>query len=81
MTIQTQKDAQGDIVRHKAKLVVKGYSQRYGIDYEEVFAPMVWFESILVLLAIVIEKGGDLHHLDVKVAFLNGDVEEELYVK
>ena len=60
---------------------MKGYSQRQGIDFDEVFAPVVRFESIRVLIAIAAQEGWILHHLDVKSAFLKGEVEEELYVK
>lgn len=68
-------------MRHKARLVVRGYSHKQGIDYDEVFAPVVQFESIQVLITIATHKGWTLHHLDVKFAFLNGDVKEELYVQ
>ena len=60
---------------------MKGYSQQQGIDFDEVFAPVVRFESIRVLISIAAQEGWTLHHLDVKAAFLNGEVEEELYVK
>ena len=73
--------AKGEIPRYKARLIVKGYSQRQGIDFDEVFAPVIRFESIRVLIAIAAQEGWILHHLDVKSAFLNGEVEEELYVK
>ena len=76
-----KKSAKGEILRHKARLAVKGYSQRQGIDFDEVFAPVVRFESIRVLIAIAAQEGWTLHHLDVKSAFLNGEIEEELYVK
>ena len=76
-----KKSAKGEILRHKARLVVKGYSQRQGIDFDEVFAPVVRFESIRILITIAAQEGWTLHHLDVKSAFLNGEIEEELYVK
>ena len=60
---------------------MKGYSQRQGIDFDEVFAPVVRFESIRILIAIAAQEGWTLNHLDVKSAFLNGEIEEELYVK
>ena len=69
------------MTHHKARLVAKGYSQRYGIDYEEVFAPVARFESIRVLMALAAQGRWELHHLDVKSAFLNGEIEEEIYVK
>ncbi|XP_078439273.1 uncharacterized protein LOC144709570 [Wolffia australiana] len=75
-----KKNAAGEALRHKARQVVKGYSQKAGIDYDEVFAPVIRFESIRVLIAIAAQRGWLLHHLDVKSAFLNGDVKEELYV-
>ena len=78
---KVKKSAKGEILRYKARLVVKGYSQRHGIDFDEVFAPVVRFESIKVLIAMAAPEGWTLHHLDVKSAFLNGEVEEELYVK
>ena len=78
---KVKKSAKGEILRYKARLVVKGYSQRHGIDFDEVFAPVVRFESIRVLIAMAAQEGWTLHHLDVKSAFLNGEVEEELYVK
>ena len=81
MDIQIEESAKGEILRHKARLVVKCYSQRHGIDFDEVFAPMVRFESITVLIANTAQEGWILHHLDVKSAFLNGEIEEELYVK
>lgn len=61
--------------------MVKGYSQKRGVDFDEVFAPVVRFESIRVLIAIAAQSDWTLHHLDVKSAFLNGEVEEKLYVK
>ena len=69
-------------MRHKARLVVKGYSQRQGITFDEVFAPVVRFESIRIHIEeLATQEGWTLHHLDVKSAFLNGDDEEELYLK
>ena len=61
-----KKNPKGEIIRHKARLVVKGYSQRKGIDYEDVFAPVVQFETIRALIALAAQKKWMIHHLDVK---------------
>ena len=61
--------------------MVKGYSQRKGIDYEEVFAPIVRFETIRILIAFAALKGWKFHHLDVKSAFQNGEINEVIHVK
>ena len=76
-----KKNSRGEVTRHKARLVAKRYSQRYVIDYEEVFAHVARFESIRVLMALAAQGRWELHHLDVKSAFLNGKIEEEIYVK
>nr|GEY65711.1 ribonuclease H-like domain, reverse transcriptase, RNA-dependent DNA polymerase [Tanacetum cinerariifolium] len=74
------KDANGDIIKHKARLVAKGYIQQHGIDFEEVFAPVAKMETIRLLLAIAANNKWEVHHLDVKSAFLHGDLKEEVYV-
>lgn len=51
-----KRNAQGEIIRHKARLIINEYSQRQGIDYDEVFAPVVRFESIRVLVALAVER-------------------------
>ena len=76
-----KKNPQGEVINHKARLVVKGYSQRKGIDYEEVYAPVVHFETIILLIALAALKGWQIHHLDVKSAFLNGEINEVIHVK
>lgn len=75
-----QKDSDGNIVKHKARLVAKGYVQRKGIDYNEVFVPVARIETIRLLLALSVKENWEVHHLDVKSAFLNGDLLEEVYV-
>ncbi|GJZ21641.1 ribonuclease H-like domain, reverse transcriptase, RNA-dependent DNA polymerase [Tanacetum coccineum] len=77
---KTKKDANGDIIKHKARLVAKGYIQQHGIDFEEVFAPVARMETIRLLLAIAATNKWEVHHLDVKSAFLHGDLKEEVYV-
>nr|GEX60086.1 zinc finger, CCHC-type [Tanacetum cinerariifolium] len=77
---KTKKDANGNIVKHKARLVAKGYIQKHGIDFEEVFAPVARMETIRLLLAIAANNKWEVHHLDVKSAFLHGDLKEEVYV-
>ncbi|GJU21043.1 ribonuclease H-like domain, reverse transcriptase, RNA-dependent DNA polymerase, partial [Tanacetum coccineum] len=77
---KTKKDANGNIIKHKARLVAKGYIQQHGIDFEEVFAPVARMETIRLLLAITANNKWEVHHLDVKSAFLHGDLKEEVYV-
>ncbi|GJT06761.1 ribonuclease H-like domain, reverse transcriptase, RNA-dependent DNA polymerase [Tanacetum coccineum] len=77
---KTKKDANGDIIKHKARLVAKGYIQEHGIDFEEVFAPVARMETIRLLLAIAANNKWEVHHLDVKSAFLHGELKEEVYV-
>ncbi|KAK1417486.1 hypothetical protein QVD17_26615 [Tagetes erecta] len=77
---KTKPSADGKGVRHKARLVAKGYSQQHGIDYQETFAPVARFETIRVILAVSAQLGWDIHQLDVKSAFLNGELTEDIYV-
>nr|GEV09703.1 ribonuclease H-like domain, reverse transcriptase, RNA-dependent DNA polymerase [Tanacetum cinerariifolium] len=77
---KTKRDANGNIIKHKARLVAKGYIQEHGIDFEEVFAPVARMETIRLLLAIAANNKWEVHHLDVKFAFLHGDLKKEVYV-
>lgn len=73
-------DTNGEIIKHKARLVAKGYVQREGIDFEEVFAPVTRLETVRLLLAVAAKNSWEVHHMDVKSAFLNGDLKEDVYV-
>jgi hypothetical protein len=69
------------VVRNKSRLVAQGFSQKEEIDYEETFAPVTRLEAIRILLAFSVAKGFKLRQMDVKSAFLNGVLEEEVYVR
>jgi hypothetical protein len=71
----------GEVVRNKSRLVAQVLSQKEGIDYEETFAPVASLEAIGMLLDFSVGKGFKLHKMDVKSAFLNGVLEEEVYVR
>ena len=71
----------GSIDRYKTRLVAQGFSQIYGINYEETFAPMTKLNSIRMLLSLTINLDWELFQLDIKNAFLNGELEEEIYMK
>jgi hypothetical protein len=77
---KAKKDEHGHVVKHKARLVVKGYVQRQGIDFDEVFAFVARMEPVRLILAVAAHEGWRVHHIDVKSAFLNGDLVEEVYV-
>jgi hypothetical protein len=71
----------GKVVRNKSRLVAQGFSYKEGIDYEETFAPVAHLEAIRILLAFSMAKGFRLHQMDVNSAFLNGFLEEDVYVR
>ena len=74
-------DENGTVVRNKARLVAQGYTQMESIDFDETYAPVARIESICMLLAYVCHKDFKVYQMDVKSPFLNGILEEEVYVK
>ena len=78
---KAKRDETGNITRFKARLVAQGYSQKYGHDYDEVFAPVVKPVTIRTLLTIAGQSGMIVKHYDIEAAFLNGDISHEVYMK
>lgn len=77
---KVKREPDGRIAKYKARIVAKGYIQKQSIDYEEVFASVARIETVRVILALAGSSGWWVHHLDVKSAFLNGRLNEEVYV-
>lgn len=73
--------ADGSVEKYKAKFVAKGYAQKEGIDYEETFAPVARYTSIRTMISLATQMGCKIHQMDVKTTFLNGVIEEEVYIE
>ncbi|GKD77866.1 retrovirus-related pol polyprotein from transposon TNT 1-94 [Tanacetum coccineum] len=73
-------DEYGDVLKNKARLVAKGYRQEEGLDFEESFAPVTKLEAIRIFLANAANKNMTIYQMDVKTAFLNGELKEVVYV-
>lgn len=78
---KTKRDANGKIERHKARLVAKGFTQKEGVDYTETFSPVSSKDSFRIIMALVAHYDMELHQMDVKTAFLNGELDEVIHMK
>ncbi|KAG8478853.1 hypothetical protein CXB51_028662 [Gossypium anomalum] len=78
---KTKTNKKGKVEKYKARLVAKGYKRRYGVDYDEVFAPIARIDTIKLLMAIAAQNKWKIYQMDVKSAFLNGYLEEEVYIE
>ena len=79
--LKIKRGSDGEIVKYKARLVAKGFAQTYGIDYKHTFAPTVKMSAVRLLLTIAAVKDLNIRHLDVKTAYLYGDLEEDIYME
>jgi hypothetical protein len=71
---KTKHDSKGNAERYKARLVAKGFTQREGIDYQETFSPVSMKDSFQFIMALVVHFDLELHQMDVKTTFLNGEL-------
>jgi hypothetical protein len=72
--------ADGSIDKYKARLVAKGFTQQPGIDFVDTYSPVAKFASVRIIMSIVAKMDLELHQLDVKMAFLNGELKEYIYI-
>lgn len=77
---RTKFHVDGSVAKYKARLVVKGYEQSKGIDYEETFAPVAKWTTLCLIVALASYFGWKIHQMDVKYTFLNCSMEEEVYM-
>nr|GFB16146.1 integrase, catalytic region, zinc finger, CCHC-type, peptidase aspartic, catalytic [Tanacetum cinerariifolium] len=77
---KNKKDEDQTVIRNKARLVAKGYTREEGIDFEESFAPVARLEAIWIFIAYAAHKSFPIYQMDLKMAFLNGPLKEEVYV-
>jgi len=75
-----KKNANGDIEHYKACIIAKGFNQIYAIDYDKTFTPVIKWSSIQILLTLAARSDLEVHQMDVKMAFLNGDLEHEIFM-
>lgn len=78
---KVKKNIDGTVERRKARLVAQGFSQKFGVDYDEVFAPVARTTTMRLLLSVAGINGYDVKHYDIKTAFLNGKLDDEIYMK
>ena len=78
---KTKYNEYGKIDKYKARLVAKGYSQKYGVDYTEVYAPVARMDTVKMIIVLAAQKNCTIFQLDVKSAFLHGELSKDVYVK
>lgn len=78
---KTKLNEKGEVDKHKARLVVKGYHQQHGVDFYEVFAPVARWDTVRAIIAFAAQRRWTIFQLDVKSAFLHGELEEDVYVE
>ncbi|KAL5224135.1 hypothetical protein ABZP36_010774 [Zizania latifolia] len=78
---KVKKNAASEVVKHKTWLIVKGYIQQSSVDFDEVFMPVAYIESVQLLLALAAQEAWPVHHMDVKPTFHNGELVEEVYIR
>jgi hypothetical protein len=81
MLVENKEGEKCEVVRNKSRMVAQGYSQKEGTIYGKTFAPVTCLVAIRILLAFSVAKGFKLYQMDMKSAFLNGVLEEEVYVR
>lgn len=77
---KTKLKENGEVDKFKARLVARGYKQEFGVDYTEVFAPVACHDTIRLLIAVAAQKSWPIFQLDVKSAFLYGDLKEQVFL-
>ena len=80
MDVQIKHVVDGSIEKYKARFVARGFSQKEGVDYEETFSPLERYTSIRAIMVLASMMKWDLNQMDVKTTFLNGVIEEEVYI-
>jgi len=81
LTYKVKCKSNGSLERHKERLVAKGYAQTYGLDYDETFILVAKMATVRSIIALAAQKGWNLHQMDVKNAFLNGEPQDEVYME